>query len=84
MFRLIIFGILIYFAYRLFKNLLWTTGRVSGKNSNGNVVSEMVQDPFCKTYIPRNEARRIVLDGTEYHFCSDECAEKFKDKAEAV
>lgn len=82
MFRLVIFVFLAYFAYRLFKGLLGTVGRVSEQNSNGNVISEMVQDPFCKTYIPRNEACRIVLNGKEYFFCSQECAEKFKDKAE--
>jgi YHS domain-containing protein len=80
MFRLVIFVLLGYFAYRLFKGLLGTGNRVSGQGSKGNVVSEMVQDPFCKTYIPRNEARRIVLDGKEFFFCSKECAEKFKEK----
>ena len=80
MFRLIIFGILAYFVYRLFKNLLGTGARMSGQKSNGNAVSEMVQDPFCKTYIPRNEARRIVLDGKEFYFCSEECAGKFKEQ----
>ena len=82
MFRLIIFGALAYFAYRLFKNLLGAGTRVSGQKSNGDVVSEMVQDPFCKTYIPSNEAFRIVLDGKEFHFCSEECAEKFKQKTD--
>ncbi|MFC1493710.1 YHS domain-containing protein [Thermodesulfobacteriota bacterium] len=80
MVRLIIFVLLAYFAYRLFKGLFKIGPGVSGQSNSGNVVSEMVQDPFCKTYIPRHEAFRIVMDGKEYFFCSEECAEKFKQK----
>jgi len=78
MVRLIFFILLAYFAYRILKGLLGMGSRVFQQNSNGNVVSEMVQDPLCKTYIPRNEACRILLQGKEFFFCSEECAEKFK------
>jgi YHS domain-containing protein len=37
----------------------------------------MVQDPFCGTYIPRRESIRRVMEGEEYLFCSEECADKF-------
>jgi YHS domain-containing protein len=42
------------------------------------VVDEMVQDPFCKTYIPRREAVRRRVGGQEHFFCSEECARKFE------
>ena len=82
--RLIIFILLAYFAYRFLKGLLGMGRRAFQQNSNSNVISEMVQDPLCKTYIPRNEACRIVLHGKEFFFCSKECADKFKDRTEAV
>lgn len=81
MVRLIFFILLAYFAYRLLKGLLGMGTRVSQQNSKGKVVSEMVQDPYCKTYIPHNEAIRILLHGNEFFFCSEECAEKYKQKS---
>ena len=77
MYRLIIFVILIYILYRLIKGVFKKNGRVTNKNANGTI-SEMVQDPYCKTYIPSSEAYRKVLGGKELLFCSKECAEKFE------
>ena len=80
MVRLIIIVLLAYFAYKLFKNLFNIGPGASGNDSSGSVISEMVEDPLCKTYIPRNEAYRAVINGEEMFFCSRECAEKFKEK----
>ena len=71
---------LIYILYSLIKKVFLSSSKLSGRDSSSGVISEMVQDPFCKTYIPRNEAYRIVLSGEELLFCSKECAEKYKDK----
>jgi YHS domain-containing protein len=38
---------------------------------------EMVQDPACRTYIPRAQAIRRTLRGQEHCFCSPGCLEKF-------
>ncbi len=43
-----------------------------------DAVDEMVQDPFCKTYIPLRSAQRKVIQGQEYFFCSKECADSFE------
>jgi uncharacterized protein len=77
MYRLIILFILIYILYRLLKGVFKMGGKNYHKDSAG-MISEMVQDPYCKTYIPRGEAYRKVLDGREIFFCSKECAEKFE------
>lgn len=77
MYRLIIFIILIYILYRLVKGVFKKNDRISHKDSAG-MISEMVQDPFCKTYIPRGEAYRKVIGGKEILFCSKECAERFE------
>lgn len=38
----------------------------------------MVQDPVCKTYITAGAAVVENIGGQRYHFCSNECAHKFK------
>ncbi|NWG04958.1 MAG: YHS domain-containing protein [Syntrophaceae bacterium] len=38
---------------------------------------ELVQDPYCQTYIPKKLAIRKTLSGKNYYFCKQECLEKF-------
>lgn len=38
----------------------------------------MVQDPVCKLYIAAGSAVVERIGGQPYHFCSHECAAKFK------
>lgn len=80
MFRLIFFAVLIYLLYLLIKGFLKQGKEYQGKVKDG-VIDEMVQDPVCKTYIPRREAVKRNYGGKEIFFCSKECADKFgKDK----
>jgi len=39
---------------------------------------ELVQDPMCKTFIPRREALRADKDGATYFFCSEGCLKRFQ------
>ena len=78
--RLLFFVFLIYILYSLAKKAFGAGSKISGSDSSSGVISEMVQDPYCKTYIPRNEAYKAVLGGEEILFCSRECAEKYKDE----
>ncbi len=77
MIRLIYFAVLIYLLYRLVKGFL-KQGKEYREKANDGAVDEMVQDPVCKTYIPRREAYRRTFGGKEILFCSRECADKFK------
>ena len=77
MLRLIFILILGYILYRLLK-YIFGAGKKVYRNSDGAVIDEMVQDPVCKTYIPKRQAVNVVKKGREYFFCSRECAEKFK------
>jgi YHS domain-containing protein len=38
---------------------------------------ELVQDPYCKTYIPKKSALKKRVSGRNYYFCKQECLEKF-------
>lgn len=80
--RLLFFIFLIYLLYSLVKRVFGAGSKISGRDSSSGVISEMVQDPFCKTYIPRSEAYKVRLEGEEILFCSRECAEKYKEKVE--
>ena len=82
MVRLLIFVFLIYILYSLVKKVFGSGSRISRSKPPSGVISEMVQDPYCKIYIPKNEAYREVLGGNEIFFCSKECAEKYKNKVE--
>ena len=79
--RLVIIVFLAYFVYRLFKGLFVksNSNNYSRQRADG-VIDEMVQDPYCKTYIPRREAIKKVLGGNEILFCSKECADKFESE----
>ncbi|MGH7259176.1 MAG: YHS domain-containing protein [Nitrospiraceae bacterium] len=40
--------------------------------------NEMVQDPVCKTYVPRGSAVTADIGGQTYLFCSHDCAETYQ------
>ena len=75
--RFIILVFLIYLLYRLVRGFLGL-GKKLERSEEGGTIDEMVQDPFCKIYVPIRDAKRRVIHGREYFFCSDECADKFK------
>ncbi len=39
---------------------------------------DLVQDPFCKTYIPKSQAYPKEINGRMHYFCSSECFEKYR------
>ena len=42
--------------------------------------NEMVQDPVCKTYVPRGSAVSADIGGQTYLFCSRDCADTFQNQ----
>ena len=39
---------------------------------------EMLQDPVCRTYVPREHAVSASIGGQTYYFCSQDCAQTFR------
>ena len=87
--RLLILAFLAYFLYRFLRGLLRSGGyikmdeardRVEDKDSVkvSDSVNDMIQDPFCKTYVPLRDAKKRVIAGRKYYFCSNECADRFE------
>jgi YHS domain-containing protein len=40
----------------------------------------LVEDPVCKSLVPRNQAVRLKHEGQLYYFCSEKCCDEFTDK----
>jgi len=77
MIRFLIFLILAYIAYRTIRAIFRPKEELSGGQDRG-VIDEMVQDPHCKTYVPKREAVKRTVGGETRFFCSDACADKFQ------
>lgn len=78
--RFIIFLIIIYVLYRVVKFLrtkkVADTDKPSLKSTPASR-EDLVEDPFCHTYIPLSQAYKQEIDGKSYCFCSKECYEKY-------
>ncbi len=79
MLRFLFIVILGYLIYRTLKGV-FASRRLLNKDQGGGMINEMVQDPFCKTYIPKRESIKRRIGGKEFFFCSNECADKFEEE----
>jgi YHS domain-containing protein len=41
---------------------------------------ELVQDPYCQTYIPKRSAVKKRIGGKDCYFCNSECLKKYLEK----
>ena len=80
--RFLIIIFLAFLLYRVIRKYLGA-GQKTEHRADGGPIDEMVQDPCCQIYIPRNSARRKVIGGREFFFCSKDCAEKFEREMRA-
>jgi len=46
--------------------------------------TEMVLDPNCSTYIPETEAIKATIADRDCYFCSEKCADEYRNKHSAV
>ncbi len=81
MFRFFLFIILIYVLYKIIQNL----GQLKPvKKENDQFKStaiegeDLVEDPFCHTYVPLSQAFKKEISGNYYYFCSKQCSEKYE------
>ncbi|SPD73581.1 putative TRASH domain protein [uncultured Desulfobacterium sp.] len=78
MIRFLIFVFLLYLLYRVIRWLFSYSPKTLGRKDSNEMIDEMVQDPYCKTYFPLRDAKKREIDGKWYYFCSDSCYEKFE------
>jgi uncharacterized protein len=80
--RFIIIMFLTYLAYKFLKSLFITKGtknqHVSGQPGQRASGEDLVEDPYCHTYIPLSNAVKTFVQGKAVYFCSKKCLEEFK------
>lgn len=76
MIRLIVIFVISYVIYRYIKRLFSPTDK-NERITDSESADEMVQDPYCKVYIPKHRAISMNIDGKELFFCSRECAQRY-------
>ena len=74
--RLLIFGLVV----AIFILLVRTFFPSSSRKDEADATKEMVKDPNCETYVPQSEAIQKTVQGTDYFFCSEKCAEEYSRK----
>ena len=78
MIRLLIWLLLSYIGYRIFRALI--TRRPTVQPSQNKNSEETVQDPVCKMYLAKRDAIIGSLNGERHYFCSMSCLEKFREQ----
>ncbi len=81
--RLLIYVIVIFIGYVLYKaarQALSKGEQVHRKKDAGVITAELVEDPVCHTYYPKNDALVAHYEGRTYYFCSEECRRKFMEE----
>ena len=77
MFKIIIFIVIGYVLYRaVTKKRIVVQPNTSPEAYRG--ADEMVQDPLCKTYFPREQGVALEHQDEVVLFCSQNCLEKYK------
>ncbi len=85
LFLVIFLLIVLYFLFRqIFRGFRNPNRDVRG-NSPSSVdrheeLDQMIEDPACHTFVPKQIAVIEVIGGQEYCFCSKECALAFRSQ----
>ena len=84
MFRLILFILFLFILYNVLHTLM--KGVLSFRRTADRKFEpeELVQDPWCQTYIPKGSAVKKKLAGRDYYFCSQECLRKYLERKKGV
>jgi YHS domain-containing protein len=72
----ILFFILYYVLRFLAKNILFLRKRTDREAE----AEELVQDPYCQTYIPKQSAIKKKIAGHMFYFCNQECLRNYLNK----
>lgn len=79
MLKILIFAAFAYVIFRVVRQA-FTLKTPQRRADETGPVDEMVQDSTCLAYIPKSTAIRKKVHGKTFYFCSQECADKFKEQ----
>lgn len=79
MIKLLIYILLIYIAYKVFRSIMAPSGSSAkrGYGETGAADDIMIKDPVCEIYFPKKDGVCLNIDGKEVCFCSSECRDKY-------
>ena len=78
--RFLVFFILLYVIYKIIKIIRQEKPFAVKSNhykTTAALGEELVEDPYCHTYIPISQACRKEIAGKEHYFCSKKCFEEY-------
>lgn len=78
MYRLLLILVLLIVLYILVKKAWRGFGKCTTQGQAGIGTDDMIQDPVCRTYVPRGIAVSASIGGQSYYFCSMTCAQSFQ------
>jgi YHS domain-containing protein len=78
--RFILFIVLAAILYYVLHFLIKDMPSLRRKMDRGSEAEELVQDPYCQTYIPKESAVRKKINGRMLHFCNQECLRNYLEK----
>ena len=81
MWRFILLLILITIVYYIVRFLTKPLPFSRKKGNRNHEPEELVQDPYCQTYIPKGSAVKKRIGGKDYYFCSRDCLKKYLKKS---
>lgn len=79
-FKVLVSLLLLYVGYKIvmmFRRMKSQDVRAYRVDTETSASEDLVQDPFCRTYVPKSQAYVREIDGRQHFFCSRECCEKF-------
>jgi YHS domain-containing protein len=77
---LLILGLLVA-LYFLLRNAFRGFKENRGRRGTLTEQGQMVQDPVCGVFVPRESAVTETVRGERHYFCSRDCASAFRDRA---
>lgn len=80
--RLIFFILLILILYYLLHYLIKDMPSLKKQAKGKNDPDELVQDPYCQTYIPKRSALKKKVEGQVLYFCDEKCLKSYVRKKE--
>ena len=70
----IVLGSILYYVLQFFiRDILFRNRKTDDQDRS----EELVQDPYCQTYIPKRTALKKRVAGRVLYFCGRECMERY-------
>jgi YHS domain-containing protein len=80
--RLILFIVVVFILYYVLHFLIKDPS-LRKKVNRRDEPEELVQDPYCQTYVPKASAVKKRIAGKDCYFCNPECLRKYLEKSKS-